>query len=76
MQVSLPRRTATEQNPERILFDSLICKKGKNLEIHLSFVYSWANYEKNKEISAKSAWFCRFGWGRSFDGVGKGLLSW
>ena len=24
-----------------------ICKKGKNLEIHPSFGYSWANYEKN-----------------------------
>ena len=50
-----------------------IYKKGKNLEIHPSFGYSWANYEKNKVNFGKSAWFCHFGWGRVFDGVGKGF---
>ena len=29
--------------------------------------------KKIKKISAKSAWFCHFGWGRVFDGVGKGF---
>ena len=29
--------------------------------------------KKIKKILAKSAWFCHFGWGRVFDGVGKGF---
>ena len=50
-----------------------ICKKGKNLEIHPSFGYSWANYEKNKENFGKKCLVLPFWLGKSFDGVGKGF---
>ena len=49
-----------------ILLMHFICKKGKNLEIHPSFGYSWANYEKNKENFGKKCLFLPFWLGKSF----------
>ena len=49
-----------------ILLMHFICKKGKNLEIHPSFGYSWANYEKNKENFGKKCLVLPFWLGKSF----------
>ena len=49
-----------------ILLMHFICKKGKNLEIHPSFGYSWANYEKSKENFDKKCLVLPFWLGKSF----------